>query len=86
MNLIWKQLVLLSHELGLGIGSTLKNLKKKIKAEKTSREMVITNTVVSEILTLPLHSCMDKTNEDYVIEKINEFYKLPNVKENTGSV
>ena len=42
--------------------------------EKTSSDMTVTNTVGLEILTLPLHSCMAESDEDYVIEKIKEFY------------
>ena len=42
--------------------------------EKTSSDMTVTNTVGLEILTLPLHSCMTKSDEDYVIEKIKEFF------------
>jgi dTDP-4-amino-4,6-dideoxygalactose transaminase len=44
------------------------------KSEKTSSDMTVTDTVGLEILTLPLHSCMAKSDEDYVIEKIKEFY------------
>ena len=46
------------------------------KSDDITTNLEITNQVGLEILTLPLHSCMDESEQGYVIEKIKEFAKL----------
>ena len=46
------------------------------KSDDIKNSLEITNQVGLEILTLPLHSCMDESEQGYVIEKIKEFAKL----------
>ena len=43
-------------------------------SNKTSNEMTVTNSTGMEILSLPLHSSMAVSDEEYVIDKIEEFY------------
>ena len=50
------------------------------KSEKTSSDMSITNNVGLEILTLPLHSCMDEEASDHVIASIQNFFEKNNPK------
>lgn len=47
---------------------------KMFNSEKTSKDMTVTNTAGLEVLTLPLHSCMAKSDSDYVIHKVKEFF------------
>ncbi len=45
------------------------------KSERINRDLKVTNKVGLEILTLPLHSCMNESEQSYVIDKIKAFYK-----------
>lgn len=47
---------------------------KMYKQDKSS-DMSVTNVAGIEILTIPLHSSMTETDSDYVIEKIQKYFK-----------